>query len=77
MVEVGNLFNLAFVEILLETAQHAIVSHLGCVRDVAEHGVIYIVIHCLQDRLGQLLAQLLTLLVDILVGTTAEVDALE
>ena len=77
MVEIGNLLNLAFVEILLETAQHAIVSHLGCIRDVAEHGVVNIIIHCLQDRLGQLLAQLLTLLIDILVGTTAEVDALE
>ena len=77
MVEVGNLLNLAFVEILLETAQHAIVSHLGCVRDIAEHGVIHIIIHSFQNRLGQLLAQLLTLLIDILVGTTAEVDALE
>ena len=77
MVEVGNLLYLGLIKILLETAQHAIVSHLGCIRDVAEHGVVYIVIHSLQDRLGQLLAQLLTLLIDILVGTTAEVDALE
>ena len=77
MVEVGNLLNLGLIKILLETAQHAIVSHLGCIRDVAEHGVVYIVIHSLQDRLGQLLAQLLTLLIDILVGTTTEVDALE
>ena len=77
VIETGYLLYLAFIEILLETAQHAILSHLGCVRDVAEHGVIYIVIHCLQDRLGQLLAQLLALLVDILIGTTTEVDALE
>lgn len=71
-------YYLGLNKILLETAQHAIVSHLlGCIRDVAEHGVVYIVIHSLQDRLGQLLAQLLTLLIDILVGTTTEVDALE
>ena len=77
MIEVGYLLNLGLIKILLETAQHAIVSHLSSVRDIAEHGVVYIIIHSLQDRLGQLLAQLLTLLVDILVGTTTEVDALE
>ena len=77
MVEVGNLLNLGLIKILLETTQHAIVSHLGSVRDIAKHGVVYIIIHSLQDRLGQLLAQLLTLLIDILVGTTTEVDALE
>ncbi len=59
MVDVCNLLYLGLIKILLETAQHAIVSH------------------SLQDRLGQLLAQLLTLLIDILVGTTTEVDALE
>ena len=77
MTEVRNLLDLGLVEILLETAQHTIVCHLGCIRDVAKHRVIHIVVDSLQDRLGQLLAEFLALLIDVLVGTTAEIDALE
>ena len=77
MVEIGYLLYLGFVEIFLESAQHAIVSHFGSIRNVAEHSVVHIIIDGLQNRLGQLLAQLLALLINILVGTTTEVDALE
>ena len=77
MVEVGYRFNLLFVEITFESSEHTIVSHLRCVGDEGENGVINIIIDGLEDRVEQLLAQSFAFLIDVAVGATAEIDAFE
>ena len=56
---------------------HAVESHLGRVGDIREDRVGHVAVDGPQDGLGQLLTQTLALLIDVAVGTAAEVDTLE
>ena len=56
---------------------HAVEGHLGGVGDIGEDGIGNVVINSLQNGGRQLLTQPFALLIDVAVGASAEVDALE
>ena len=60
-----------------EALHQTVEGHLSRVGDVGEDGVLRIAPDGFQGGVGQLLAQLLALQVDVAVGTPAEVDSLE
>ena len=64
---------LLVIELLLESVQHAVECHFGCVGDEAEHRVGDITVNSLTDAFCQLLTQRLALLIYIAVTSSAEV----
>ena len=69
--------HLQFVQIVVESLQHTIERHLGCVRNEREHRMYYIIVDRFQNRLYQLLAKQLTFAVNIDITATAKVNALK
>ena len=62
---------------VLETIEHAVESHFGGVGNKGENGIARLAVDGIMDGLHELLAKFLSLLIDVAVGTTTEIDALE
>ena len=70
-----HLFRPHLVVKFTEAVGDAVVGHLGGVGDVGEDGALDVSVDGLQDGWSQLLSQSFTLLIDVAVGTPAEVYA--
>ena len=77
VVETFNLLYLQIIGVFLESLQHSVVCHLGCVGDKREDGVLHVAINSLEDRFHQLFAKSLALLIYLTVGTATEIYPLE
>ena len=62
---------------LTEAVGHAVVGHFGRIGNIRKNGVVHIAIDGFHDGRRQLFAQSFALLIDVAIGTTTEVDALE
>ena len=77
MVELLDALHLQLIAIFLESGQHTVICHLGCVRYEREHGVVDISVNCIKYLWHKLFAKAFALTIDVSVRTTAEVYALE
>ena len=77
MVHVHDKLYLLLVDIMLETAKHAIESDFGRVRYEREHRVVNILVDGLKYCRYELFAKLFAFLIDVPVGTTTEIYPLE
>ena len=56
---------------------HTVKSHLSCIGNIREHGMCHIAVDGPHDGWRELLTQPFALQIDVAVGTTTEIDALE
>ena len=77
VVHACYLFCLLLVEVVLETVEHAVESHFGGIGNEGEDGISRLAVDGIVDGLHELLAKFLSLLIDVAVGTTTEINALK
>ena len=76
-IPVLNGFVLQGVEMVFHSLDHTVKAHLSGVWNKREHGVIYITFYLFNQFWNQTATQLNTLVVDVSIVSTREVDALE
>ena len=77
MAQTKDGLDFLLVHVALESLGEAVEGHLGRVGNEGEDGVRGVVAHSLKHGRGELLAEFLTLLVDVAVAAAREVDALK
>ena len=77
MSQARNLPHLLFIQIIVQPLKHTVKCHLCRIRDEREDGMVEVIINRFQDVRNQFLTQLFSLLVNIRVTASREVDPLE
>ncbi len=75
--DTGDLLRLAQVQVVFQFLEHAPIRRLGSVGDVAEDGVVQVLVHGLEHTGRDEAAQGHALAVDVRVAAAREVNALE
>ena len=71
------LFHLQFVQVIVKSFQHAIEGSLCGIGNKRKDSMFHIIIHCFQNRIYQLLPQLLAFTVNAGITSPAEVNTFE
>ena len=77
MIHARYLFYFLFVQMIFETIKHSIKSHFRRIGDERKHSITRLAIDGIVNGLHELFTKFLALLIDIAVGPSAEIDALE